>query len=70
MVDLFTVYKPGDSLRLFYVYTFTLGTSFGLVSFVRLSLKRTIGNLMSDVMYETKVKGFESFSIFARLAFG
>ncbi|MEK7624021.1 MAG: ABC transporter ATP-binding protein [Patescibacteria group bacterium] len=59
MVDLFTVYKPGDSLRLFYIYTFTLGTSFILVSFVRLSLKRTIGNLMSDVMYETKVKGFE-----------
>ena len=59
IVDIFTVYHTGDSLRVFYLYTITLGVSFVLVSFVRLSLKRMVGNLMSDVMYETKVKGFE-----------
>ena len=59
VVDLLTTYKSGDSLKLFYIYTITLGVSFIVVSFIRLSLKRMTGNLMSNVVYETKVKGFE-----------
>ncbi len=59
IVDLFTVYKSGNSIQLFYVYTMTLGISFIIVSFVRLSLKRMAGDVMSNVVYEAKVKGFE-----------
>lgn len=59
IVDFFTIYSPGDSLGNFYIYTGVLGISFVMVSFLRLSTKNVIGNLQSEVMYQTKVKGFE-----------
>lgn len=59
IVDFFTAYHPGDPLQKFYFYTLFLGASFVIVSFTRLSLKRSAGNLQSGVAYEIKVKGFE-----------
>lgn len=58
-VDFFAAYQAGGPLTLFYLYTAILGTSFVVVSFLRLTLKRTIGNLQSEVMYQIKVRGFE-----------
>ncbi|MBC7836740.1 ABC transporter ATP-binding protein [Acetobacteraceae bacterium] len=59
IVDFFTIYKSEDSLRYFYILTSILGISFVIVSFLRLSTKNIIGNLQSEVLYQTRVKGFE-----------
>jgi ABC-type multidrug transport system fused ATPase/permease subunit len=59
IVDFFTVHKVGASYATFYFYTVTLGVSFALVSFVRLSLKNIIGDLKSDIVYSLKVNGSE-----------
>ncbi len=59
IVDFFTSFHPGDSLQVFYLFTGGLGISFIIFSFVRLSTKYIIGNLQSEVMYQTKVSGFE-----------
>ncbi len=59
IVDFFTNFKSGDSLGTFYFYAIFLGGSFSLVSFIRLNLKKTLGNINSDINYLTRVKGFE-----------
>lgn len=59
IVDFFTLYHTGDSLNTFYMYTGILGVTFVVISFLRLSTKNVIGNLQSEVIYQTKVKGFE-----------
>ncbi len=59
IVDFFTGYRVGDVISRFYLYIGILGGSFVIVSFVRLSIKRVIGNLQSEVIYRMKVKGFE-----------
>lgn len=59
IVDFFSVYRSGDSLGIFYLYTGILGVSFVAISFLRLSIKNMIGNLQSEVTYQIKVKGFE-----------
>ena len=59
IVDFFISYQVGQSLVPFYFYTSALGISFSLISFIRLSLKNTLGNLRSDISYSIKVKGFE-----------
>lgn len=58
VVDFFAAYHPGDSINRFYFYIGGLGVSLVIVSFVRLSLKKVISNLQSEVTYETKVSGF------------
>ncbi|MBI3626574.1 ABC transporter ATP-binding protein [Candidatus Uhrbacteria bacterium] len=58
-VDFLTFHKAGDSLYDFYFYTGLLGISFVVFSFIRLSIKNIIGNLQTEVVYQTKVKGFE-----------
>jgi ABC-type multidrug transport system fused ATPase/permease subunit len=59
IVDFFTSYKNGQSIFTFYVYSIFLGLSFSIVSFVRLTLKRKLGNLKTDVNYDIRVNGFE-----------
>lgn len=59
IVDFFTGFRSGDSLQFFHFYTIVLGITFVIFSFVRLSLKNALGNLQSEVMYQTKVSGFE-----------
>ncbi len=58
IVDFFAAYHPGGDISLFYWYIGTLGVSFVAISFIRLSLKKAISNLQSEVTYETKVNGF------------
>ncbi len=59
IVDFFAVYHIGDAIDRFYLYIGILGISFAVVAFIRLSIKRVIGNLQSEVIYQTKVRGFE-----------
>lgn len=58
IVDFFAIYHIGDAIGRFYLYIGILGISFAIVAFVRLSIKRAIGNLQSEVIYQTKVRGF------------
>lgn len=59
IVDFFTNYVYGQSIMPFYFYTALLGLSFSLSAFIRLSLKRRLGNLRSDIKYDLRVRGFE-----------
>jgi len=59
IVDFFTNYKAGQSLNIFYYYAIFLGATFALTSFTRLTIKRNLGNLLSDIAFNTRVKGFE-----------
>ncbi|MBI4250800.1 ABC transporter ATP-binding protein [Candidatus Uhrbacteria bacterium] len=59
IVDFFASYTAGQSLTPFYIYSTILAGSYVIVSFVRLSLKRLIGNYQSDIMYHIRVSGFE-----------
>lgn len=59
IVDFFSAYVAGQSLTPFYIYSTILAGSYVFVSFVRLSLKRLIGNYQSDIMYRIRVLGFE-----------
>lgn len=59
IVDFFSSYKVGNSHSPFYFYAIFLGGSFSLVSFIRLTLKRYLGNLKTDIVYDINVKGFD-----------
>lgn len=59
IVDFFGAYKPGISLSPFYYYAIILGASFSVVSYIRLTLKKYLGNLKSDIIYDINVKGFD-----------
>jgi len=59
IVDFFTSFNKGDSLNLFYYYALFLGVSFSLISFIRLTIKRYLGNLRTDIVYDIRVNGFE-----------
>lgn len=59
IVDFFTTYTKGQTLAPFYEYTGLLGISWAIVSLIRLSTKRRLSLLQSEVHYETRVKGFE-----------
>ena len=59
VVDFFTNFTAGDSLMPFYYYTTFLALSWGIVALVRLTVKKRLSNIQSDVTYFTRVKGFE-----------
>lgn len=59
IVDFFISYRTGEPLTSFYIYTAVLGVSFVLVSFTRLTCKKILGNLRSELLYRLKVRGFE-----------
>jgi len=59
IIDFFTKYKAGDSLETFYYYVTFMTVSWGTISLIRLSLKKRLSIVQSDVTYFTRVKGFE-----------
>jgi len=59
VVDFFTSYRPGDALTPFYLYVLFLSVSWGVVSQIRLSAKRMLANIQSELNYTIKVKGFQ-----------
>jgi ABC-type multidrug transport system fused ATPase/permease subunit len=59
IVDFFTTYKPEDSLNPFYYLVAFLTVGHGVVSYLRLTTKYNLGKIQSQVVYNTKVWGFE-----------
>jgi ABC-type multidrug transport system fused ATPase/permease subunit len=59
IIDFFGSYQPGESLSTFYFYALFLGTSFSLVAYIRLSLKKALGNIRTNIIYDINVKGFD-----------
>ena len=59
LVDFFVNYNNNDSLLPLYSYSIGLGLSYAIISFIRLSVKKRMGDLRSEVTYSIKVKGFE-----------
>ncbi|MDQ3075730.1 MAG: ABC transporter ATP-binding protein/permease [bacterium] len=59
IVDFFTNYNPGDSLNTFYFLVIILAVGNSVVALIRLSSKKALSNIQSQVTYSTKVKGFE-----------
>ena len=58
-VDFFTNYKTGESLQVFYFYCVFLGVSTIVVSFLRLTIKKQLGNMRTSIACQTRTKGFE-----------
>lgn len=64
-VDFFASYQAGESLNTFYFYViFIAVTSFAL-SLTRLTTKNALGKMISQVVYEIKVNGFEKLMDFS-----
>ncbi|HEY4512061.1 MAG TPA: ABC transporter transmembrane domain-containing protein, partial [Candidatus Paceibacterota bacterium] len=59
VVDFFSMYTPDASLVPFYSYAIFLAVTWGLISQIRLTLKKRLTNIQSEVTYQTRVKGFE-----------
>jgi ABC-type multidrug transport system fused ATPase/permease subunit len=59
IVDFFASFTKGDSLNTFYFLTALLGGLYALVSFLRLTTKRFLSNIITDVLYGIRVKGFD-----------
>ncbi|NTU74219.1 ABC transporter ATP-binding protein [Candidatus Roizmanbacteria bacterium] len=59
VVDFFVKYKPGTDLSPFYLYSLVFGVSFIAISYIRLSIKSTMGDYQSEIRYQLKVSGFE-----------
>ena len=60
IVDFFTAYEKGGSLFIFYVLTITFGLSFSLVSFFRLTIKRVLNKMRTDIICRIHVLGFKN----------
>ncbi len=58
VVDFFTTYEPGDSLSFFYWHCIFLGGSIAVVAFFRLTIKKRLGNMRTDVVYQIRTEGF------------
>jgi len=65
IVDFFTMYTPGDSLTPFYGYVIFLSATTGIVALIRLTVKRKLSNIQSEVTYFTRIKGFEKLMDFS-----
>lgn len=59
IVDFFTKYHRGDSLLPFYTATIFLAVTTATVAVIRLTTKNTLGKIMSQVLYNVRVRGFE-----------
>ncbi len=59
IIDFFTNYTTGGSLRTFYFYVIFLVIANSSVAIIRLSVKKILSNTQSRLAYLVKVKGFE-----------
>ena len=59
IVDFFITFEKGNDLNTFYFLTALLGGLYALVSFLRLTTKRFLSNITTDVLYGIRVKGFD-----------
>lgn len=59
IIDFFGNYQSGDAPTQFYFYALFLGITFSLFAYIRLSLKKLLGNLRTNMIYDINVKGFD-----------
>lgn len=59
IIDFFIAYKPGTSLVPFFIYVFIIGALHIIISYFRLSLKKALGDMQTEIIYKARVKGFE-----------
>src|SRR3989344_1954434 len=60
MIDFFTEYRVGDSLRTFYIYAIFLGVAHTVVSLIRLTSKGKLSRIGIKTRARARVQGFES----------
>ena len=65
IVDFFTTYKLGQRVEYFYYLALFLGLSYSIISYIRLTTKKVMGDLKSEIVYSIKVKGFEKLLSFS-----
>lgn len=65
MVDFFSTYKVGDSLKPFYFYIIFISTTWIIASQIRLHSKRVLGVLRSHARARVRVWGFERLTEFS-----
>lgn len=59
VIDFFTHYRTGDSLKLFYEYVLVLAGSYVVVALIRLLSKNVLSKIAIAVKTRAKIKGFE-----------
>lgn len=59
VVDFFANHQKGESLATFYLYAMTLGLLHVTAALLRLTVKKKLGNMRTDIVYDIRVKGFE-----------
>lgn len=59
IVDFFTNYEVGESLNQFYFYVIFIAVATSIIAFIRLSSKNELGKIISQTVYNVKVKGFD-----------
>lgn len=65
IVDFFTTYSPGDSLRVFYSYVIFLGISYAIVSAFRITCRQNISILGPKARTRARTWGFERLAEFS-----
>ncbi|MCF7833818.1 MAG: ABC transporter ATP-binding protein/permease [Candidatus Pacebacteria bacterium] len=65
MVDFFSAYSTGDSLKVFYQYIVFLGVSYVIISLIRIHSKRTIDIIGIKTRMRARAWGFERLTEFS-----
>ena len=65
IVDFFSIYSPGDSLRVFYLYIIFLGISYAVVSALRITCRQNISILGPKARARARTWGFERLAEFS-----
>lgn len=60
IIDFFTKYQAGDSLRTFYIYVIFLGVTYTIVSLIRLGTKNKLKKISISARTRARVSGFEN----------
>ncbi len=59
IIDFFTKYQAGDSLRTFYIYVIFLGVAHAVISLIRLGTKNKLNKISISARSRARVSGFE-----------
>ncbi len=65
IVDFFTAYQAGDSLRPFYILVVTLGVTYTLAAMARINCKKVISKIAHHMRMRSRVLGFERLTEFS-----
>ncbi len=59
VIDFFSTYSKGESLNPFYILVISGSVLTAIAAYLRLRLKRSMGDIQSEVSYDIRVKGFD-----------